>query len=125
MPTSVHHKVPGGAPGAPAAAPLRVGTCGWQYRDWRGRLYPEKLPQREWLEHYAARFQTVEVDNTFYRLPKAEVFAAWRERTPAGVLLRPQDQPRPHPRQAAARPRPRRPALHGAGGPPRRQAGTP
>ena len=66
---------------------VHVGTCGWQYRDWRGRFYPEKLPQREWLEHYSARFQTVEVDNTFYRLPAAEVFAAWRERTPADFRM--------------------------------------
>ncbi len=66
---------------------VHIGTCGWQYRDWHGRFYPAELPQREWLEHYAARFQTVEVDNTFYRLPAAEVFAAWRERTPADFCL--------------------------------------
>jgi uncharacterized protein YecE (DUF72 family) len=66
---------------------VHVGTCGWQYRDWHGRLYPADLPQREWLEHYAARFQAVEVDNTFYRLPAAEVFAAWRERTPADFRM--------------------------------------
>jgi uncharacterized protein YecE (DUF72 family) len=64
------------------AVTVHVGTCGWQYRDWRGRFYPDKLRQADWLEHYAARFQTVEVDNTFYRLPSAETFAAWRERTP-------------------------------------------
>ncbi|MCW2549620.1 MAG: hypothetical protein JWN96_4080, partial [Mycobacterium sp.] len=39
----------------------RVGTSGWQYRDWRGDFYPAKLPQRLWLEHYAAVFDTVEV----------------------------------------------------------------
>jgi len=61
---------------------LYVGTSGWQYRDWRGAFYPPKLAQREWLEHYAARFQTVEVNNTFYNLPEAHVFAAWAERTP-------------------------------------------
>lgn len=66
---------------------VHLGTCGWQYRDWRGRFYPSDLPQREWLEHYSARFQTVEVDNTFYRLPAAEVFAAWRERTPPGFCM--------------------------------------
>jgi uncharacterized protein YecE (DUF72 family) len=66
---------------------VHVGTCGWQYRDWRGRFYPEDLPQRDWLAHYSARFQTVEVDNTFYRLPAAEVFAAWRERTPADFCM--------------------------------------
>lgn len=61
---------------------ILVGTSGWQYRDWRGRLYPAGLPQRAWLEHYAARFATVEVNNAFYRLPSREVFAAWRDRTP-------------------------------------------
>ncbi len=66
---------------------VHVGTCGWQYRDWRGCFYPEKLRQADWLEHYAARFQTVEVDNTFYRLPAAETFAAWRRRTPADFCM--------------------------------------
>jgi uncharacterized protein YecE (DUF72 family) len=60
-----------------------VGTSGWQYRDWRGRFYPEALATARWLEHYAARFAVVEVNNTFYRLPAAETFAAWAARTPA------------------------------------------
>src|SRR5437588_7644333 len=59
-----------------------LGTSGWQYRDWRGRFYPHDLPQARWLEHYAERFRTVEVNNSFYRLPSAETFAAWRRRTP-------------------------------------------
>jgi uncharacterized protein YecE (DUF72 family) len=66
---------------------VHVGTCGWQYRDWRGQFYPEKLAQARWLEHYAQRFQTVEVDNTFYRLPAAETFAAWHARTPADFCM--------------------------------------
>src|SRR6476620_7294500 len=59
-----------------------IGTSGWQYRDWRGRFYPQKLPQRLWLEHYAAHFDTVESNNAFYRLPELETFVKWRERTP-------------------------------------------
>lgn len=59
-----------------------VGTSGWQYRDWRGRFYPEGVPQRRWLEHYASAFATVEVNNAFYRLPERDTFAQWRERTP-------------------------------------------
>ncbi|GIH12958.1 DUF72 domain-containing protein [Rugosimonospora africana] len=59
-----------------------VGTSGWQYRDWRGRFYPEDVPQRRWLEHYASAFATVEVNNAFYRLPERDTFAQWRERTP-------------------------------------------
>jgi uncharacterized protein YecE (DUF72 family) len=61
---------------------LLVGTSGWQYRDWRGRFYPDGLPQRRWLEHFAGRFATVEVNNAFYRLPDRSTFVQWRERTP-------------------------------------------
>jgi uncharacterized protein YecE (DUF72 family) len=60
-----------------------IGTSGWQYRDWRGRFYPQKLPQRLWLEHYAEHFATVESNNAFYRLPERTTFAAWQARTPA------------------------------------------
>ncbi|MFI1973208.1 histidine kinase [Streptomyces cinnamoneus] len=67
--------------------PLLVGTSGWQYKDWRGDLYPADLPQRLWLEEYAARFTTVENNNAFYRLPKPETFADWRERTPDGFVM--------------------------------------
>jgi uncharacterized protein YecE (DUF72 family) len=59
-----------------------VGTSGWQYRDWKGAFYPEKLPQRRWLEHYAMRFPVVEVNNSFYMLPKEQTFDRWRETTP-------------------------------------------
>jgi uncharacterized protein YecE (DUF72 family) len=65
----------------------RVGTSGWQYASWRGPFYPEKLPQSQWLEHYAQQFATVEVDNTFYRLPEAETFGAWASRTPADFTV--------------------------------------
>ncbi|MEV4071586.1 DUF72 domain-containing protein [Nonomuraea fuscirosea] len=64
-----------------------VGTSGWQYRDWRGPLYPEGVPQRLWLETYAAEFATVESNNAFYRLPSPESFAAWRDRTPPGFVM--------------------------------------
>jgi len=59
-----------------------IGTSGWQYRDWRGRFYPQKLPQRLWLEHYAEHFATVESNNAFYRLPELETFQKWHARTP-------------------------------------------
>jgi uncharacterized protein YecE (DUF72 family) len=67
--------------------PLRVGTSGWHYRDWRAAFYPEKLPTRSWLEHYAARFGTVELNNTFYRLPDAATFRSWRAQTPEDFLF--------------------------------------
>jgi uncharacterized protein YecE (DUF72 family) len=61
---------------------ILVGTSGWQYRDWRGRFYPDGLPQRSWLEHYAENFATVEINNAFYRLPERSTFEQWRARTP-------------------------------------------
>ncbi|MGH2816204.1 MAG: DUF72 domain-containing protein [Actinomycetota bacterium] len=67
--------------------PVLVGTSGWQYRDWRGRLYPQRLAQARWLEHYADRFATVESNNAFYRLPEAGTFAAWAERTPPDFVM--------------------------------------
>ncbi|HSS09760.1 MAG TPA: DUF72 domain-containing protein [Acidimicrobiales bacterium] len=62
--------------------PFLVGTSGWQYRDWRGAFYPDGLRQADWLSFYAQRFATVEVNNAFYRLPDADVFARWAARTP-------------------------------------------
>lgn len=66
---------------------MHVGTSGWQYAHWRGRLYPGGLPQRLWLEHYTEVFGTVENNNAFYRLPSRETFESWRERTPAGFVM--------------------------------------
>ena len=66
---------------------VHIGTSGWQYDDWRGPFYPEHLPQREWLEFYADRFPTVEVNNSFYRLPEKESFKRWRDQTPAGFIV--------------------------------------
>ena len=62
--------------------PVRVGCSGWQYRSWREVLYPPGLAQRRWLERYAAVFDTVEVNATFYRLPTREAVAHWVEATP-------------------------------------------
>jgi uncharacterized protein YecE (DUF72 family) len=67
--------------------PLLIGTSGWQYRDWRGGLYPEGMAQRRWLEHYATQYLTVENNASFYRLPAAETFAGWRDRTPGGFVM--------------------------------------
>jgi uncharacterized protein YecE (DUF72 family) len=64
-----------------------IGTSGWQYRDWRGRLYPPRLPMRRWLERYAAAFATVESNNAFYRLPERQTFEAWRDRTPDDFVM--------------------------------------
>jgi uncharacterized protein YecE (DUF72 family) len=67
--------------------PVLIGTSGWQYRDWRGGLYPAGVAQRRWLEHYASHYLTVENNNSFYRLPATETFAGWRARTPADFVM--------------------------------------
>lgn len=65
---------------------ILVGTSGYVYRDWKSILY-EGVPQRQWLEYYAAIFPTVELNGTFYRLPKPEVVDRWRESTPDGFVF--------------------------------------
>jgi uncharacterized protein YecE (DUF72 family) len=70
-----------------ASAQIRIGCSGWQYRHWRGRFYPRELAVDRWLEHYATTFDTVELNNSFYRLPEADAFAAWASRVPAGFLF--------------------------------------
>jgi uncharacterized protein YecE (DUF72 family) len=66
---------------------ILVGTSGWQYRHWRDVLYPPEVPQRQWLEHYASRYATVENDGTFYRLPRRETFGDWQARTPEDFVM--------------------------------------
>jgi uncharacterized protein YecE (DUF72 family) len=66
--------------------PIRIGTSGWHYDHWRGRFYPEKLPKNRWLEHYAQHFDTVEVNNTFYHLPRAQTMVNWHDKAPAHFL---------------------------------------
>ena len=61
----------------------RVGCSGWNYGHWRhGVFYPERCPARRWLEYYASRFDTVEVNSTFYRLPTVKAVQGWVEQTP-------------------------------------------
>jgi uncharacterized protein YecE (DUF72 family) len=67
--------------------PVRIGCSGWMYDDWRGGLYPEGLPKRRWLERYAERFDTVEVNSTFYRLARRDAVAAWVQQTPPGFVF--------------------------------------
>src|SRR5215213_10922906 len=66
---------------------LRIGCSGWQYDDWRGRVYPPRTPPRRWLAHYAGLFDTVEVNSTFYRLAKPAAVARWVEETPPDFLF--------------------------------------
>ena len=64
-----------------------VGTSGWQYDSWRGVFYPPEVPKRAWLRFFAERFPTVEVNNSFYMLPKASSFERWRDETPEGFVV--------------------------------------
>jgi uncharacterized protein YecE (DUF72 family) len=66
---------------------LYVGTSGWQYRHWRSRFYPKGMPAREWLDRYTRCFATVEINNTFYRLPPRETFETWARRFPPDVAI--------------------------------------
>jgi uncharacterized protein YecE (DUF72 family) len=66
---------------------VKIGTSGWQYRHWRDAFYPHRLPTREWLGYYVASFDTVELNNAFYRLPDAEQFERWAAATPDGFEM--------------------------------------
>jgi uncharacterized protein YecE (DUF72 family) len=66
---------------------VRVGCSGWLYKHWRGDFYPPDVPASAWFAHYASVFDTVEINNTFYRLPEASTFEGWRRRAPAGFLF--------------------------------------
>ena len=61
---------------------LFAGTSGFSYKEWCGEFYPPKLPAREMLAHYAQRLPTVEINNTFYRLPTAALLEGWRSQVP-------------------------------------------
>lgn len=63
---------------------IAVGTSGWSYDHWAGRFYPDGLARPRWLAHYAARYPTVEVNATFYRLPRPATVESWRTAVPAG-----------------------------------------
>lgn len=67
-----------------ATGRIHIGCSGWNYRHWRGAFYPDKLAAKRWFEFYAATFDTVEINNSFYRLPTAETFAKWRDQAPPG-----------------------------------------
>ncbi len=62
----------------------RVGCSGWSYKDWRGVVYPADAPSRTWFSHYATRFDTVEINNTFYRLPDPSAVEGWAKQAPEG-----------------------------------------
>ncbi|MET0577688.1 MAG: DUF72 domain-containing protein [Ilumatobacteraceae bacterium] len=69
------------------AGALRVGCSGWSYDDWRGVVYPQGLPARQWFSCYAELFDTVELNSTFYRLPAATTVEGWAAQAPPGFLF--------------------------------------
>lgn len=78
---------PGG--GAPGGGPgrARIGCSGWSYAAWRGAVYPADLPARRWFEEYSARFDTVELNSTFYRLPDQRTVEGWASQAPPGFCF--------------------------------------
>jgi uncharacterized protein YecE (DUF72 family) len=66
---------------------ISAGTSGFSYPEWKGSFYPDKLPQSKFLEYYAENFATVEINNTFYRFPRADLLEGWRDRTPDGFTF--------------------------------------
>jgi uncharacterized protein YecE (DUF72 family) len=63
---------------------LHLGTIGWSYSFWRGSFYPDKTASKDFLAYYSSKFNTVEVDSTFYRIPNQQAVANWKEQTPDG-----------------------------------------
>jgi len=61
-----------------------AGTSGYSYKEWKGSFYPDDLPASRMLEYYASKFRTVEINNTFYRMPSAKTLEQWRDAVPAG-----------------------------------------
>jgi uncharacterized protein YecE (DUF72 family) len=61
---------------------ILVGCSGWNYRHWKGVFYPEDISQKDWFQHYAKAFDTVEINNTFYNLPAEKTFHNWAEQAP-------------------------------------------
>lgn len=66
---------------------VRIGTSGWHYKHWRGLFYPPELKPTDWFDFYANHFDTVEINNTFYRLPLNSTFESWCEKSPRDFLF--------------------------------------
>ncbi len=67
-------------------AGARVGCSGWEYTHWKGDFYPDSLPRQQWFRHYASVFDTVEINNSFYRLPQKQTMKRWRLQAPVGFV---------------------------------------
>ena len=69
------------------ASRVRIGTSGWVYKDWKGVVYRAALPMRRWLAHYSGLFDTVEINNSFYRMPSDVAFHHWTRQATPGFLF--------------------------------------
>ena len=65
---------------------IRIGTSGWHYNHWKELFYPKELPKNQWFEYYSKHFDTVEINNTFYQLPKEQTFENWHKQAPKDFL---------------------------------------
>ncbi len=74
-------------PGAMPPTKIRAGTSGFSYKPWKGPFYPDGLPDKRMLEYYAERLPTVEINNTFYRMPKAPMLQGWADKVPDGFVF--------------------------------------
>lgn len=61
-----------------------IGCSGWNYKDWRGKFYPEEMAQKDWLDYYTGIFNSVEINGTFYRIPKNDTLEEWKKTAPKG-----------------------------------------
>lgn len=66
-----------------------IGLSGWSYKEWKGIFYPDDIKSTQWLDYYAERFSTVEINASFYRMPKAQTVVNWTERAPGNFLFCP------------------------------------
>ncbi|MBI5643995.1 MAG: DUF72 domain-containing protein [Deltaproteobacteria bacterium] len=66
---------------------VHIATSGWYYEHWRGPFYPERLPKSEFLKFYSETFETVEINNTFYRLPEIKTLEMWRDMAPERFIF--------------------------------------
>lgn len=71
----------------PQKKKIHIGTSGWNYRHWKGTFYPEDLSQKKWLSYYMERFKTVELNNSFYRMPDKSTFENWRAAVPDDFIF--------------------------------------
>ena len=66
---------------------IHIGTSGWHYEHWKGPFYPEGLSKQAFLDYYADQFHTVEINNSFYRLPSERALIRWRDAVPPGFVF--------------------------------------